>query len=201
MKIVPDDGNGLPALIWLFANARPNERSMPMTSPVERISGPSTVSTPGKRLNGSTASFTLVWPDAVGGRKQTLFAQLGERRADHHPGRDLRERHAGRLGDERHRAARPRVRLEHEHLPGLHRVLDVDEAPDVERARDRPRVAARSPRSRSRSAKAAAARTRSRRSGRRPPRRAPSRRRSAPRRSRRGSRRHRPRRRPRGTGR
>ena len=33
-------------------------RSIPITSPVERISGPSTVSTSGKRLNGSTASFT-----------------------------------------------------------------------------------------------------------------------------------------------
>ncbi len=31
---------------------------MPITSPVARISGPSTVSTSGKRLNGSTASFT-----------------------------------------------------------------------------------------------------------------------------------------------
>ena len=30
-----------------------------MTSPVERISGPSRVSTPGKRLKGRTASFTL----------------------------------------------------------------------------------------------------------------------------------------------
>jgi hypothetical protein len=29
-----------------------------MTSPVERISGPSTVSTPGKRANGNTASLT-----------------------------------------------------------------------------------------------------------------------------------------------
>ena len=29
-----------------------------MTSPVERISGPSTVSTPGKRANGKTASLT-----------------------------------------------------------------------------------------------------------------------------------------------
>ena len=31
---------------------------MPMTSPVDFISGPSTVSTPGKRANGNTASFT-----------------------------------------------------------------------------------------------------------------------------------------------
>ena len=47
-----------PAAIWLLLNARPNDRSMPMTSPVERISGPRTVSTLGNRWNGSTASFT-----------------------------------------------------------------------------------------------------------------------------------------------
>jgi hypothetical protein len=33
-------------------------RSQPITSPVERISGPSSVSTPGKRAKGSTASLT-----------------------------------------------------------------------------------------------------------------------------------------------
>src|SRR6185437_12112081 len=48
---------------WAFAYAVPNARSMPITSPVERISGPSTVSTPcparsRNRPNGSTASFT-----------------------------------------------------------------------------------------------------------------------------------------------
>ena len=32
---------------------------MPMTSPVDFISGPSTVSAPGKRPKGMTASFTL----------------------------------------------------------------------------------------------------------------------------------------------
>ncbi len=35
---------------------------MPMTSPVERISGPSRVSASGKRSKGSTASLTLTWP-------------------------------------------------------------------------------------------------------------------------------------------
>ena len=41
-----------------LAKAVPNESSMPMTSPVDRISGPSTVSTPWKRPKGSTASLT-----------------------------------------------------------------------------------------------------------------------------------------------
>ena len=34
---------------------------MPITSPVERISGPRIVSTPGNRANGKTASFTATW--------------------------------------------------------------------------------------------------------------------------------------------
>ena len=34
---------------------------MPITSPVERISGPRIVSTPGNRANGNTASFTATW--------------------------------------------------------------------------------------------------------------------------------------------
>ena len=55
---------GCPAAIWLLAKARPNVRSMPITSPVERISGPSSESTSGKRSNGRTASFTLTWPGA-----------------------------------------------------------------------------------------------------------------------------------------
>ncbi|CAB4724079.1 unannotated protein [freshwater metagenome] len=37
---------------------------MPMTSPVERISGPRMVSTSGNLLNGSTASFTATFPRA-----------------------------------------------------------------------------------------------------------------------------------------
>ena len=48
----PDFGGREPAPIWLLAKATSNVRSMPITSPVERISGPSTVSTPGKRANG-----------------------------------------------------------------------------------------------------------------------------------------------------
>jgi len=55
---VPDFGTLDPAPSWLFAKASGNERATPITSPVERISGPSTVSTPGKRANGKTASLT-----------------------------------------------------------------------------------------------------------------------------------------------
>ena len=35
--------------------------ALAITSPVERISGPSTGSAPGKRANGKTAAFTLTW--------------------------------------------------------------------------------------------------------------------------------------------
>ena len=51
-------GSRSPAASWLLANASPKVVSMPMTSPVLRISGPSTVSASGNRLNGSTASLT-----------------------------------------------------------------------------------------------------------------------------------------------
>jgi hypothetical protein len=46
------------------------ELSMPITSPVERISGPSTASVSGKRLNGSTASFTATCEPCTGGRSR-----------------------------------------------------------------------------------------------------------------------------------
>ncbi len=50
---------------WDLAYAVPKTASIPITSPVERISGPSTVSTPfplgsRNRPNGSTASFTAI---------------------------------------------------------------------------------------------------------------------------------------------
>jgi hypothetical protein len=55
---VPPSGRIDPAPICAFRNARGKVASQPMTSPVERISGPSSVSTPGKRAKGSTASLT-----------------------------------------------------------------------------------------------------------------------------------------------
>src|SRR5262249_48688329 len=58
MNPVPATGRRRPAPTWLLAKARPKFSSIPITSPVERISGPSTASTPGKRLNGITASLT-----------------------------------------------------------------------------------------------------------------------------------------------
>ena len=54
---------------------------MPMTSPVERISGPSTVSTPGKRANGKTASLTPTWFGAGGLRPKLLSGSPAMTRA------------------------------------------------------------------------------------------------------------------------
>ena len=56
-KTVPFSGSGLPALICAFRNASPKLMPTPITSPVERISGPSTGSTPGNLLNGKTGDL------------------------------------------------------------------------------------------------------------------------------------------------
>ena len=50
-------GSSVPAASSALKKAFPKVVSMPITSPVLRISGPSTVSASGKRLNGSTASL------------------------------------------------------------------------------------------------------------------------------------------------
>ena len=62
-KTLPSVGSGPKAPACALAKAVPKPASMPITSPVERISGPSTVSTlrPStvrNRLNGITASLT-----------------------------------------------------------------------------------------------------------------------------------------------
>ena len=58
---VPDRGNSSPAPNSALAKARPKSLSIPITSPVERISGPRIVSVPGNFLNGNTASLTAMW--------------------------------------------------------------------------------------------------------------------------------------------
>ena len=57
-KAVPLVGRRVPEARELFMNARAKSRSMPITSPVERISGPRIVSTPSNFTNGNTTSFT-----------------------------------------------------------------------------------------------------------------------------------------------
>ena len=57
---VPSSGNFSPAPNSALAKARPKSLSIPITSPVERISGPKMVSVPGNLLNGKTASLTAI---------------------------------------------------------------------------------------------------------------------------------------------
>src|ERR1043165_1992765 len=58
MKAVPRDGNDKPAAIIALPYASPNVSPMPITSPVECISGPRTGSTSGNFPNGNTGDFT-----------------------------------------------------------------------------------------------------------------------------------------------
>ena len=62
---VPVVGSGRPAARSALANAVGRSAALAITSPVERISGPSTGSEPGKREKGSTAALTLT---SSGGR-------------------------------------------------------------------------------------------------------------------------------------
>jgi hypothetical protein len=103
-----------------------------MTSPVERISGPSTVSTPAKRANGKTASLTAMW--SYGTCRQ---AEAGQRLAGHDLGGDGGDRLADGLGDERHGARGARVHFQHVDARGVRvRLLDgelhVHQAADVQ---------------------------------------------------------------------
>ena len=58
LPLVPVAGSFWPAAICALAYAAAKSMSMPITSPVDRISGPSSVSAPGNLLNGSTTSLT-----------------------------------------------------------------------------------------------------------------------------------------------
>ena len=58
INTLPLSGSFVPAAICAFANALPKSSSIPMTSPVDFISGPRMVSTPGNLINGKTDSFT-----------------------------------------------------------------------------------------------------------------------------------------------
>ena len=68
MNTVPESGRAPPAEICDFVKARPVVMSIPMTSPVDRISGPSTGSASGNLSNGSTASLTATWSPATRSR-------------------------------------------------------------------------------------------------------------------------------------
>jgi hypothetical protein len=58
MKTRPDTGSREPLAISDLPKASAVVMAMPITSPVDRISGPRMVSTPGNFWNGNTLSFT-----------------------------------------------------------------------------------------------------------------------------------------------
>ena len=64
-KTAPLSGNSAAAPLCALANAIPKLSAIPITSPVDSISGPSSVSTPGNLVNGKTASFTATYGAGV----------------------------------------------------------------------------------------------------------------------------------------
>ena len=58
INAVPEVGRIAPAPAWDLTKAHPKSLSIPMTSPVDFISGPRSTSTPANFVNGNTASFT-----------------------------------------------------------------------------------------------------------------------------------------------
>ena len=58
-------GSLIPVASCDFANARPKVLSIPITSPVDFISGPRRTSTSVNLLNGKTDSFTAIWTGLI----------------------------------------------------------------------------------------------------------------------------------------
>ena len=65
----------MPAATWLLAKAMLKRSLTPITSPVDRISGPSTMSTPANFTKGNTLSFTLTC-DGTGSDSTPCSARL-----------------------------------------------------------------------------------------------------------------------------
>ncbi len=140
MNTVPWLGSLAPAAAWALANAVGKSAAIPITSPVERISGPSSESAPAKRLNGSTASLTHTWPSAgvARGRSRSAIAL-----AEHDPAGELGQRQADRLGHERDRPRGTRVGLDHvQPVVAVDRELDVEQPDHAQRPGDAGRLLA-----------------------------------------------------------
>jgi hypothetical protein len=123
-------GQGVPAGHLRLGKGHAKARSsMPITSPVLRISGPSMAGSPGNLAKGSTTSLTK-WPSSGARRARPARPGCGPRA----PGRPPRPGHARGLADIGHRARGARVGLDHIDHAVLHGVLDVQQ-PTVFRAR------------------------------------------------------------------
>ena len=115
--------------------ASPASAARPSTSPVERISGPSSIAD--ARQPPERADRCLDRDErAVGGearrRSPTSASDRAERTA-HRRGHDVE---AGGLGDDRHRAAGARIGLDDHHAISRHDHLHVEDAAHPERERD-----------------------------------------------------------------
>ena len=131
MKTVPSVGSSTPAAAWALAKAVGKSAAIPITSPVLFISGPSIASAPAKRANGSTASLTLTWPMwSPGSSRSATFSPSISRHASFASGAPIAFETNG------HGARGARVRLDHEELAVVDRVLDVDQADHAELQRD-----------------------------------------------------------------
>ena len=131
-RACPPSAACVPAPIWLLPNAVAKSSAMPMTSPVERISGPED-GVDARELR--EREHRLLDRDVLAA-STSLMPISSQRLAGHDARRDLGQRHAGRLRDERHRARRARVDLEDEDAAAVarHRELHVHQA-DARRAR------------------------------------------------------------------
>ena len=120
---LPSNGRFCPAPSWDFQKAAPKLKSMPMTSPVDFISGPRIVSTPKNLLKGKTDSLTAKCFTSTSRSMPRSFSFM--------PGHELR-RHfrpldpvalltKGTVLD------RPGVHLQHVHDVVLDGVLDIHE--------------------------------------------------------------------------
>ena len=98
-----------------------------MTSPVERISGPSRVSTPWKRANGKTASLTS---DVI--EFLQLHIKLGELFARHDARSNLGDWLADSLGDERHGPGGTRIDFDDIDVIFFDRILHIHQATDIQ---------------------------------------------------------------------
>ena len=135
---------------------------MPITSPVERISGPSSGV---GALEAVERQHGLLDRDVLAVAEPLTLArqvQLGDPLAEHDPAGELGQRHADRLGDERHRARGARVGLDHVQLAGVYGVLHVQQPDDADRERELARGRSGSARASPPRASAAAARRRCR---------------------------------------
>ena len=119
-------GTRVPDPSWLLAKATPKLESRPMTSPVERISGPSSTSTPGKRAKGNTASLTAMCSRTFGRRSKLASDSPDMTRAA-----ILAIGSPITLATNGYRARGARIHLQHVDHAVLDRVLDVHQATDL----------------------------------------------------------------------